>query len=157
MKEIIFRKATPEDIPHLVECRIRFTIEYAGEQSTEDTEELRKQMTSYFSKAMAEDLCISYIAWSGSDLAGIGSAAFREQPGNFKNPSGKWAYIMNMYTLPEYRKKGICTGILQRLVEAVKGKGIIALELHATEEGEPIYTRNGFNRHHEPTLRKYLS
>ena len=30
--------------------------------------------------------------------------------------SGRWEYIMNMYTLPGYRNRGICGKILELLV-----------------------------------------
>ncbi len=74
-------------------------------------------------------------------------------PGNLKNPSGKWGYIMNMFTVPEFRRKGICKSILNLFVEEGKKIGITAFELHATKEGEMVYTQ-GFIHHNEPTLRK---
>jgi hypothetical protein len=77
-------------------------------------------------------------------------------PGNFKNPSGKWGCIMNMYTLPAYRRKGICKGILNLLVDEGKKYGITAFELHATIDGEKVYVQDGFIHHNEPTLRKYV-
>ena len=53
-------------------------------------------MTEYFSKAIQDNTCISFIAKCDEDVADIGSVHLREMPGNFKNPSGKWGYIMNM-------------------------------------------------------------
>jgi hypothetical protein len=46
-------------------------------------------MTEYFSKAIQDNICISFIAKCDEDVAGIGSVHLREMPGNFKNPSGK--------------------------------------------------------------------
>jgi predicted acetyltransferase len=80
----------------------------------------------------------------------------RHLPGNFKNPTGKWGYIMNMYTVPEHRRKGVCKGILDELVKHATSAGITAFELHATPEGELVYSRNGFAPHNEPTYRKFL-
>lgn len=92
----------------------------------------------------------------GNDVAGIGSMMIRLAPANFKNKTGKWAYIMNMYTIPAYRRKGVCKGILNELVEKGKKMGIGAFELHATKEGELVYKQNGFVIHSEPTYRKLL-
>jgi hypothetical protein len=80
----------------------------------------------------------------------------REQPGNFKNPSGKWAYIMNMYTYPSFRRLGICTGILKALTDEASLNNITAIELHATKNGELVYVQNGFVIHNEPTYRKFI-
>ena len=44
------------------------------------------------------------------------------------NPSGNKAYIMNMYTNPKYRRKGI------------------AISLEATDMGKPLYEKYGFKK-----------
>lgn len=93
---ITLHKATLSDISTLVENRILFALEFSGGQNVEDIQALRNQMTQYFSKAMKDNTCISFIAKCDEDVAGIGSVHLREMPGNFKNPSGKWGYIMNM-------------------------------------------------------------
>jgi predicted acetyltransferase len=77
-------------------------------------------------------------------------------PGNFKNPSGKWCYIMNMYTVPAFRRNGICKNILNLLVKEGKKNGYYAFELHATKEGEKVYIQEEFVHHEEPTLRKFI-
>ncbi len=157
MSNITYHKATQDDIETLVENRIQFTIEFAGEQPDEKIFALRKQMNAYFTKAKAENSCISFIAKCDGIIAGIGSVHLREMPGNATNPSGKWGYIMNMYTRPAYRRKGICTGILNALTEEAGKYGITAFELHATNTGELVYAQNGFKIHREPTYRKFLA
>ncbi len=63
---------------------------------------------------------------------------------------------MNMYTHPNYRGQGICTKILNQLISEVQRLGIHSFELHATFFWEKVYISNGFEKHQEPTLRKYL-
>jgi len=157
MHDITFHKATLNDVQTLVEYRIRFALELTGEKSLEEINNLRNQMTNYFSKATIDNTCISFIAKYGNEIAGIGSVHIREMPGNFKNPSGKWGYIMNMYTVPGFRKRGVCTGILKELINEGKRAGITAFELHASILGESVYVKNGFEFHKEPTYRKYFA
>ncbi len=152
---ISYVKAGPGDVADLVENRIRFARELGGEQSKEMVTELYDQMSTYFKKAIDDGTCISYIAKHNGQVAGIGTVALREVPGNFRNPSGKWGYIMNMYTLPQFRKLGICSRILNLLMDAAKEQGTHCFELHATEHGEPVYQKQGFMLHHEPTYRKF--
>jgi GNAT superfamily N-acetyltransferase len=140
---ITYSKAIPDDVSILVENRIRFAIELAG--SIED-----------FTKATIDNSCISVIARCDGAVAGIGSVHIREMPGNVKNPSGKWGYIMNMYTVPEFRRKGICKGIVNALVEKASGYGVTGFELHATPDGEMVYKQEGFVQHNEPTYRKFV-
>ena len=51
---------------------------------------------------------------------------------------------MNMYTNPEYRRKGIALKTLDLLVEDAKAKGITAVSLEATDVGKPLYEKYGF-------------
>lgn len=157
MSDITYYKATAEDVEILADNRIRFALELSGEQAPEKIRVLRDQMINYFSNATSQNTCISMIAKCDGKVAGIGSVHVREMPGNFKNPSGKWGYIMNMYTVPEFRRKGICKSILNLLVEEGRQQGITAFDLHATKEGELVYKQNGFEIYNEPTYRKFLT
>jgi hypothetical protein len=156
MDSITFHIATKKDIQNLVDYRIRFAIELSGEQPPEKIDELKDQLKNYFLKSIENYTSISCIAKAGDEIAGIGSVAIREQPGNFKNLSGKWGYIMNMYTVPEFRRRGICRGILNSLIDHVSKMAITAFELHSTKAGEFVYLQNGFTKHPEPTYRKYI-
>lgn len=156
MTHITYHKANPNDAHTLTDMRIMFALELSGDQPIETIAALRAQMVSYFSKATADNSCISIMAKMEDEVVGIGTVHFREVPGNFKNLSGKWGYIMNMYTLPNYRRNGICRNILNLLVEEGKQHGVTAFELHATADGEKVYLQEGFAQHLEPTLRKYL-
>lgn len=153
---ITYHKATPDDVSILVENRILFATELAGSIEEFVVQSLRKQMLQYFAKATVDNSCISVIAKCDGAVAGIGSVHIREMPGNVKNPSGKWGYIMNMYTVPEHRRKGICKGIVNALVEEASKFGVTGFELHATPEGEMVYKQEGFVQHKEPTYRKFV-
>lgn len=155
-ESISYRKAGPRDINTLVQLRIDFAVALTGNHSLPATEELRAQLTNYFKKTLADRSCIFYLAESGAAAVGVGGLLLRETPGNFKNPSGKWGYLMNMYTVPGFRRKGICSRILEMLVNDASQSGTAAFELHATEEGEKVYRAHGFKIHHEPTYRKYI-
>ena len=134
----------------LADVRIRFALELSGEQPAEAIEALREQMAANFLKNTLSGSCISIFAACGTDVAGVGSLHIRELPGNFRNPSGVWGYVMNMYTFPDYRKQGICNRILQLLQEEGWRVGVTAFEA-----GKPVYLKDGFQIHHEPTLRKF--
>ena len=53
---------------------------------------------------------------------------------------------MNMYTNPEYRRKGIGYKTLDMLVQDARSKGVTAISLEATEMGRPLYEKYGFIR-----------
>ena len=62
----------------------------------------------------------------------------------YHNPSGKKAYIMNMYTAPEYRRQGIAIHTLDLLVKNAKEQGVLQIVLEATDMGRLLYEKYGF-------------
>lgn len=60
----------------------------------------------------------------------------------YHNPNGYKAYIMNMYTNINYRRKGIAYKTLDMLIKDIKNKGITSISLEATEMGRPFYIKN---------------
>lgn len=156
MATITYKKAQSTDIKTLIELRLEFLEEYWGKQHPELREPLEENLEKYFFKELENNSYLCFIAKNENQVAGIGGLVVRQQPGSFKNPSGKFGYLMNMYTRPEYRRKGICKQLLHLLLEDARAQNITAFELHATPEGEFVYKKEGFLLHGEPTYRKYL-
>src|SRR6185436_9068926 len=121
---ITYHRAGMDDIRALVDLRIEFMLGLDGNQSAEKIVFLKKELSTYYESAIQSKSCFAYFAKSGNEIVGTGLMAIRKQPGNFKNPSGISGYLMNMYTLPAYRRKGICTGILKMIFEDAEEAGI---------------------------------
>ena len=154
MNTITYHKATPNDIQTLIDSRVEFLSEYWGNQDEKIEMKLRSELKNYFEESLHNESYHCWIAKIGNEFAGIGGMTTRRHPGGFRVPEGRSAYIMNMYTVPKYRKRGIATVLLEKLVETGKQLGINFFELHATKEGEPVYAKGGFELHKEPTYRK---
>jgi GNAT superfamily N-acetyltransferase len=156
-EEIIYSRVTPDDLQIIVNLRLIFASTFSGQQTAEAIEEFKNYNQEYLQRSIQNNSFIAYLAKHGDEIAGVGGMVFREQPGNFKNPTGKVGYVFNMYTFPPFRRKGICSEILKLLLEQAGRMGIVAFELHASEQGESVYKQNGFEKHSEPTYRKYTA
>jgi ribosomal protein S18 acetylase RimI-like enzyme len=156
-EQIIYRKADSQDLQILIDFRVEFLIDFWGDQQKESILELALHLRQYFIEALSKNDYTSFIAFSGKKVVGIGGIIYRQQPGNFRNPTGRVGYIVNMYTIPEYRRMGIGSTILQKLTDDAADRGITLLELHATKEGETVYIKHDFKIHSEPTYRKFIS
>lgn len=62
----------------------------------------------------------------------------------YHNSTGKKAYIMNMYTAPEYRRQSIAFHTLDLLVKDAREQGVSQIALEATDMGWPLYEKYGF-------------
>ena len=60
------------------------------------------------------------------------------------NRCGKCAYLMNIYTRPEYRHQGIATRVAEHLIAEAKARKIEKIYLETSADGERMYRRLGF-------------
>lgn len=149
--------ATLNDVELLVQSRIDFLEDHWGKQEKTSVEKLRPELSTYFKTMVGSGEYIAILAKHESVLVAVGGIVLRWQPGSFKIPEGKIGYVMNMYTVPEFRRQGVSSKILNLLLDESKKRGYKVFELHATKSGEPVYIKNGFYKHTEPTYRRFLT
>lgn len=142
--DLIYKRATLEDINTLVETRIE--VLRAANKLCADTDmgEVERQSYLYYQKALSDGSHIVYLVFDESGCIGTGGVSFFQVMPTYHNPSGKKAYIMNMYTNPKYRRKGIAYKTLDMLIKEIKSKGISSISLEATDMGRPLYEKYGF-------------
>lgn len=142
-----------EDIDILTETRIQ-VLRAANKLSRDiDMSDVKKQSYDYYKKALYDGTHIAYLIFDGSRFAGACGVSFFQVMPTYHNSSGRKAYIMNMYTDPEYRRKGIAYKTLDMLIRDTKNKGITDISLETTDMGRPLYERYGFvKRIHEMEL-----
>lgn len=148
-----YQKATLEDIDLLTKTRIQ--VLRAANKLPEDADlsEVERQSYNYYRKALADGTHTAYLVFDEDVFVGAGGISYYCVMPTFHNPSGKKAYIMNMYTVPEYRRRGISYRTLDLLVQEAKSKGILSISLEATEMGRPLYEKYGFvQMNHEMEL-----
>ena len=142
--DLTYKKATLGDIDLLTETRI-IILKAANQLSDEvDMSEVKKEAYHYYQKALHDDRHVAYLVFDGKRFVGAGGVSYFQVMPTYHNPSGKKAYIMNMYTDPEYRRRGIAFKTLDILVKDIKNKGITAISLETTEMGRPLYEKYGF-------------
>ncbi len=139
-----YKKATIEDIDLLTKTRIE-VLRAANKLSNDvDMSEVEKQSYDYYRKALPDGTHTAYLVFDDTVFIGAGGVSYYSVMPTYHNPSGKKAYIMNMYTKEGYRRKGIAYKTLDLLVQDAKDKEINMISLEATEMGWPLYEKYGF-------------
>ncbi len=141
---LIHRKATIDDLEILVETRIEVlrAVNHLG--ADVDMSEVKKQSFEYYRSALENETHSAYLVFDEEQFVGAGGISYFQVMPSYHNPTGKKAYIMNMYTKPEYRRQGIASKTLDLLVSDAKAKGISVILLEATDMGRPVYEKYGF-------------
>lgn len=139
-----YKKATIEDLDILTKTRIE-VLRAANKLSDDiNMDEVKMMIYKYYKKALCDETHIAYLIFDGNKFVGSGGVSFFQVMPTYHNPSGYKAYIMNMYTNINYRRKGIAYKTLDMLIKDIKNKGITSISLEATEMGRPLYEKYGF-------------
>ncbi len=141
---LIYHLAGPGDVDVLVSLRLTFLKEVSP--LPEQVPTVRAALHDYFATHLAAGDFFAYIAESEGRVIATSGMVIHHHPPALRNPNGRVAYIMNMYTLPELRRRGIATALLQKLVELARQKECHRVQLHALAQGKSIYEKAGFVR-----------
>lgn len=143
-REFEYKKAAAEDIDELV--RTRIIVLRAANKLTDDVDMpiVEQESFAYYKRALATSEHIAYLVYDNGIFIGAGGVSFYQVMPTYHNPTGKKAYIMNMYTAPEYRRQGIALHTLDLLVKNAKEQGVSQIALEATDMGRPLYEKYGF-------------
>lgn len=144
-----YRKATIDDIETLIKLRIEFLKEAQNILNNEQDFQIKNNSSDYFNKSIINEEFIGWLAIIGDEIIATSGLCFYTIPPSYKNQTGKIAYIMNMYTKPNYRRQGIAKELFKRTIEESKILGIKKIVLHATSDGRPLYEKFDFENNDE--------
>lgn len=139
-----YKRAMSEDIDELV--RTRIIVLHAANKLSDDVDmsKVEQETFAYYKRALETDEHIAYLVYDNGTFIGAGGVSFYQVMPTYHNPTGTKAYIMNMYTVPKYRRQGIAFHTLDLLVKDAKERGVLQIALEATDMGRPLYEKYGF-------------
>ena len=141
-----YKKATIDDLELLVKTRIEVLRAANKLDKSVDMSEVMQQSSEYYSKALVNGSHTAYLVFDGEKFIGAGGVSYYRVMPTYHNQTGEKAYIMNMYTLPEYRREGIAFKTLDLLVKDAKKRDIVEISLEATDMGRALYKKYGFEK-----------
>ena len=99
--------ATDRDIDNLTTSRIEVLRAANLLDENADMTEVEVETRNYYKKALVDGSHVAILVKDGDNIIGAGGISYYEVMPTYHNLSGKKAYLMNMYTKPEYRRQGI--------------------------------------------------
>jgi len=138
------RRATSDDIEQLVRLRLLLFEELDEHAESVPMVEVGEATRAYLTQSLMQGTFLAWVAENDQLIVATSGLALFERPPSPRNLSGKEAYVLNMYTLPQWRGQGLATALLQELMRYVIEASIGRIWLHATEDGRPIYEKAGF-------------
>lgn len=98
----------------------------------------------YYMRHIYDGSHIAVVAQADGIDAGCGGICLTEELPSSDNPSGRCAYLMNIYVREPFRRKGIARSIVEWLVDKARKAGCDKIYLETTPQAHPLYKEIGF-------------
>lgn len=135
--------ALTSDIDALTALRLAFLREDFGQLDPELADTLATALPDYFREHMDRDL-FCFVAREGETIAATAMLLVTVKPPSPAFINGRTGTVLNVYTRPEYRRRGLARRLMERLMEYARAAELSVMNLKATDAGHPLYLSAGF-------------
>jgi len=143
-ENIVLRKLNENDKELFIKLRMAYFLDYY-DISEDEMLQIKNNLNKYFDKHINKDDFIGMIAEYNGNIASVVYMIIAEKPANPHFIDGKTGTLMNVFTYPEYRKKGIAQKLIKEIINEAKERGVGYIDLMATDAGYSLYKNLGFN------------
>jgi len=140
-QKIDYRKAVVQDITDLIDLR----IQQLKDEGYPETNNIRTDLHEYFTNSISNNTLLCWVGTYENRIIATAGLCIYQLPPSFSNPSGKVAYLTNIYTKDEFRKNGIASYLVETLLNEAKASNFTGVRLHASKLGQSVYKKLGFN------------
>ena len=138
------RRATIDDIDLLLKLRIDYLLAENKVQELEDIEAIMDKLREYFEKWIPLKGFDAYIAEDNGSTCSTAFLSIVERPPRTAHSSYSVGTVYNVFTYPQYRRKGIAAQVMWTLLADAESLGVATVDLMATEAGKSLYKKMGF-------------
>ena len=136
-------KAGTEDIEALVKMRLSYLAEDLGPLDDGDLSAIQRDLPGYFRAHLDRDL-FAYVVRDGGTVVSCAFLLVVEKPMSPAFINGRTGIVLNVYTCPEYRRRGCAAAVMEALLARARETELKVVELKATKDGYPLYRSMGF-------------
>lgn len=141
------RRAQQGDEAALTRLRLALFVEEGDLASAGEDPALTRVLADYFAQTLADGACLHWVAETAEtedEVVGAGSLALFCRPPYPGNLTGREGYLLNMFVLPAWRRRGVARALVSAIQEEAAGLALGKVWLHASPMGEPLYRAQGF-------------
>lgn len=144
-EQFSIRLATRDDIPTLLLHRRAMFVDI-GHTDPAALDAMGDRFRPWLEQKMAEGIYFTWLAVDNTTQAVAAGAGLwlQDWPAAPHNLSGCRAYVLNVYTDPAYRQRGLARRLMQTILDWCQAREIPMITLHASPYGRHLYETLGF-------------
>jgi len=150
--QIIVREASLTDIPEILPQR-RAMYEDMNYKDSAALNEMAKLSAMYLEKAMADGSFRAWLAFENDHAVAGGAILISPWPAHPYDLECRRATILNVYTDPTHRRRGLARTLMQTMIDWCQRQGFARVTLHASDDGRHLYESLGFETSNEMRLK----
>ena len=120
-----------------------------------DTSALMQANEAYYKSAVPSGTHIACFAQKGGETIGCGGLCLHDEMPSPDNPSGRCAYLMNIYVREGHRGEGAGKKIVRYLIGCALEQNITKIYLETSPCGRALYEAAGFSEMRDMMLLTY--
>jgi GNAT superfamily N-acetyltransferase len=146
------RRGTLDDIPVITRHRLGMMSEM-GFGTPSQFAMYEKDFQEFVRKEISVGNFQSWLAETeAGQVVGGGAVYIVPWPGNPVDRLQKRVFILNVFTDPEFRRRGVARTVVNAMVAWCRAQGFRSVRLMASDFGRPLYASLGFYATHEMKL-----
>ncbi len=140
------KKVGLDDLDALMEWRMRVLREVFPGNWVEEEARIRENNSAYYQAHLSDGTHVACFAHDseGGRIIGCGGICYQEEMPSPDNLSGTCGYLMNIYTVPQYRGEGVGRHIVEFLVADARERGTGKVYLESSKVAKELYRALGF-------------
>lgn len=145
--KLSIKRASLDELDMLMEWRMRVLAEVFSDSEQPDWEAIRKNNEDYYKETLSDGTHTACFAVNEDDgkIIGCGGICYQKEMPSPDNLTGTNGYLMNIYTLPEYRGHGVGRRIVEFLIDDAKKRGTEKIYLESAKGAKHLYEEIGFS------------
>lgn len=148
-----FRQATLDDIPTIVSHRRRM-FEDMRAAPPEILDRMQSEFAPWLRERMEARRYLTWLAECEGKIAAGAGLWLMDWPPHVVGQYPRRGNILNVYTEPEYRKRGLARLLTQQCIDWCWANQVDVIILHASEQGRSVYESMGFHATNEMRMVK---
>jgi GNAT superfamily N-acetyltransferase len=152
LNPITIREAGVQDAPVILHHR-RSMFQDMREGTAAELDRMASITGPWLRAALGNGSYRGWLALSDGRVVGGGGVLLCSWPASPKDLFLERPIILNVYTEPDFRQRGIAQQIMLTILEYLRAEGFASVSLHASDQGRHLYEQLGFVATNEMRLR----
>lgn len=131
------------DISYIDEI-IELRLKQLKDEGAEELFDLKPSLYKFYSEQLLSNNFALFGFIDNKKIISTGSLSIMYKPPYYNCPSGKIGLLSSMYVDPSFRRQGLATKMLDKIVEYAKENDCSLIHITASKMGELLYTKYGF-------------